>query len=256
MMNEQPKILILDIETSPIIASTWGPKYETNIIEVIEDSQIICFSAKWYGGKQITKGLIDYEGYKAGVVDDSKIIKDIHQLLDEADVTVTQNGVSFDHKVINSRFIANDMLPPAPYKMIDTLSEAKRYLKLPSYSLNDMCTYFGIGQKLQHEGFKLWKDCIAGDAKAWKTMKKYNAQDVKLTEEFYLRLRPFMRTHPNFSVYADKNNCPKCGSSKVQARGFTATSTMMYRRAQCMACGGWFRFGKKVLRIENTRTNL
>lgn len=256
MEQKEPKILFIDIETSPIVAYTWGPKWETNIIEFIEQSQILCFSAKWFNGPQRTKGLIDYKGYKKNILDDKEIVQDIHSLLDEADIVVTQNGISFDHKVINARLIKHGFMPPSPYKMVDTKVEAKRYLKLPSYGLDDMGEYFDLGRKLSHEGFNLWQKCMAGDKKAWNLMKKYNAQDVLLTEKLYLKIRPFMRSHPNFSVYNDKNACPKCGSNKVQARGYAVNSTMMYQRAQCMSCGGWFRFGKRVLKIENTRTNI
>ena len=252
----EPKILIIDIETSPIVAYTWGPKWEANLLEVNEESQIMCFSAKWLTGKQVTKGLSDYPGYKKNVINDKHIVADIHKLLDDADMVVTQNGISFDHKVINARFLANGMAPPSPYKMVDTKIEAKKYLKLASYSLDDMGQYFGLGRKIENGGFGLWKLCIAGNSKAWNLMKKYNAQDVLLTEKVYLKIRPFMKTHPNFSVLNNKNNCPKCGSSKIQLRGSAMTSSMMYQRAQCQGCGGWFRFGKRILTIKNTRTNV
>ena len=256
MKDREPKLLVIDIETSPITAYTWGPKWETNLIEIIDDSQILCFSAKWFGGKQLTKGMPDYKGYQKGLLDDKKLIEHIHTLLEEADAVITQNGRAFDMKTINARFVKHGMKPPAPYKIIDTLSEARRHLKLPSYKLDDMCKYFGIGTKLSHEGFELWKKCMAGVKTAWATMKKYNAHDVRLTEELYTKLRPFMKTHPNFSTFADKHACPKCGSGNVHARGYAANSTTMYQRAQCNACGGWFRFGKNFVKLENKRMNI
>lgn len=256
MESKEPKILFVDIETSPIVAYTWGPKWETNIIEFVEQSQILCFSAKWLDGKQVTKGLIDYKGYQKNVLNDTNLVSEVHKLFDEADVVVTQNGVSFDNKVLNARFIKYGLPPPAPYKMIDTKIEAKRYLRLPSYSLDDMCKYFDIGQKIKNEGFDLWKGCMAGEKKAWKLMKKYNTQDVLLTERLYLKIRPFMKTHPNFSTFSDTRSCPKCGSHNVQARGYARNSTTVYQRAQCINCGGWFRFGPSVAKLENKRMNI
>ncbi len=255
-MDTEPKVLFIDIETSPIIGYTWGPKWEANIIEFLEHSQILCFSAKWLGGTQITKGQIDYSGYRSNVLNDKKILNEIHTLLDEADIVVTQNGIVFDTKVINARFIKHGISPPSPYKMVDTKIEAKRYLRLPSYSLDEMCKYFGLGKKIEHDGFELWKSCMAGNSSSWTTMKRYNAHDVRLTEALYKKIRPFMKTHPNFTILNDKNNCPKCGSTKVQARGYAVTSSMKYRKAQCTNCGGWFRFGKSVLKLKNTRTNI
>jgi hypothetical protein len=250
MIDNEPKILFLDIETSPIVAYTWGPKWETNLIECLEQSQILCYSAKWLNGKQVTKGLIDYTGYKKNVIDDKKMVLDIYNLLDKADIVVTQNGIAFDHKVINARLLKHKLSPPSPYKMIDTRIEAKRYLKLPSYSLDDMGKYFDIGKKVSHEGFELWKNCILGDKKAWNLMKKYNAKDVLLAEQLYLKIRPFIKTHPNLNSYTDKGKCPKCGSENVHANGYIVNSSAKYHRAHCQSCGGWFRFGKP---IKNTR---
>ena len=58
-------IFLLDIETQPLVIYSWGV-YEENAIEVKEQWQLLSFSAKWLGGKQITKGLCDYKGYRPG----------------------------------------------------------------------------------------------------------------------------------------------------------------------------------------------
>lgn len=257
MTDKEPNILFLDIETSPIIAYTWGPKYEAGLIENIEESQVLCYSAKWFGGKQKTKGLIDCKGYRRNIVNDKQLLVELHDYLDKADIVISQNGISFDHKVLNARFIKHDMNPPSPYKMVDTKIEAKKYLRLSSYSLDDMGKYFNIGNKLHHEGFDLWKKCIAGDINAWNTMKKYNAQDVLLLERLYLKLRPFMKTHPNVTSYQgidkplkviDTGKCPRCGSEHTHARGYVVNSVSKYARAQCQACGSWYRYGTNLMK--------
>jgi DNA polymerase elongation subunit (family B) len=239
-----PKILTIDIETTPIKAYTWGPKWQTNLVDFIEHSQVLSYSAKWLGGKQETKGLVDYKSYKKGRIDDKQLIKDIYKLLEEADIVVTQNGIDFDQKVLNTRFAYHGLPPPAPYKSVDTKREAKKYLRLPSNSLNDLGAYFNLGKKTKHHGFDLWLECIAGDEKAWKLMKKYNAQDVKLTEQVYLKLRPFMKTHPNVGTFTEKPCCTACGNEQVQWRGYARNASTMYRRYQCVgenSCGHWDR---------------
>lgn len=251
MVNDRkrlmPKILTLDIETSPVIAYTWANNmYETGLIEIIEYGKILSYSGKWLNGTQETKGLIDYKGYKKGKLDDKLICKDIHKLLDDADIVVTQNGVAFDTKYLNSRFVANGMNPPSLFKNIDTYKEAKNLFKIPSHSLNEMSKYFSIGSKMSHEGFDLWKKCMAGDEKSWVKMKKYNAKDVLLTEEFYLKIRPYIKNHPNISAFIEKPNCPKCGKDNIQYRGFQVTTTAKYRRCQCQSCGGWFRDNRSI----------
>ena len=43
---------------------------------------------------------------------------------------------------------------------------------------------------MENEGHELWLKCMAGNANAWKVMKRYNIQDVRVTEKLYDKLRP------------------------------------------------------------------
>lgn len=248
-MNNEPHILTFDIETFPAIGYFWGKKWETNIIDVLEQSPVLSFSAKWLGGKQITKGLPDYKGYKNGSKDDSKLVKDMWSLLDEADVVIMQNGRTYDYKMTNARFLYHGLTPPSPFRMIDTKNEARKYLRLPSYSLDDMVKYFGLGRKMEHEGFDLWTKCLDGDRKAWAKMKAYNAHDVLLTEKLYLKLRSFVRS--NLGIFYNSNIvCPSCGSKNIQSRGLTRNQTTMYRRIFCTDCGSWSRTTKNIQEVK------
>ncbi len=235
------KILLLDIETSPIRAYTWGPKWETNLIEVMEQSKLLSFSAKWIGGKSITKGLPDYRGYKKGVVDDRSICKELHDLLDGADIVVAHNGQAFDVKTVNARFLANGLNPSTPYRVVDTKTQVKKHFRLPSNSLDDICSYFGLGRKMEHEGFPLWKRCMAGERSAWYKMLKYNKHDVILLEKLYLLIRPWLTTHPNMGAYSERPYaCSKCGTvGKLQRRGWNKNKVSKSPRYQCQECGGW-----------------
>ena len=244
------RILTIDIETSPLIAYSWGPVYETNLIEVIDQTAVISYSAKWLGGKHITKGWPDYKGYKKGRLNDREIIKDIWRLLDEADIIVAQNGKRFDVKVMNARFLFHGLTAPSPYKIVDTLTEAKKYLRLPSYKLNDICNYYGIGGKVEHEGWGLWKKCLRGDEKAWKRMLKYNKHDVVLTEKLYLLLLPFIK-HPDRNIIeGTRGKCPSCSSEKLIKRGYAMVKGGSKAKLQCKNCGAWTQGGKeKEIRV-------
>lgn len=239
---EEPKIISFDIETTPIKAYAWGPKWETSLIEFIEYSKVLSFSYKFVGGKQVTKGWPDYKGYKRGTLDDTDIVKEIWNLFNTVDIIVAQNGRDFDIKVMNARFIKHGLTPPSPYKVVDPKVEAKKYLKLPSYSLDDLCDYFGIGRKLHHEGFPLWTGCMAGDPKAWKKMLEYNKHDVIILEKLYLLLRPWMKTHPNVGTYKPEGTlCPKCGSDDLNWEGWYRNKTTKYHAFSCADCGSWGR---------------
>lgn len=248
------KILLVDLETSPLEAFSWGPKWETNLIEVTAQSQILSYSAKWLEGKSITRGQVDTKGYRGGVVNDKELVGELWKLLDEADTVVAQNGRDFDIRVMNARFLFHGLTPPSPYSVVDPKVEAKKYLRLPSNSLDDICAYYGIGRKMEHEGFALWKKCIEGDPLAWKRMKRYNKHDVVLMEKLYLLLRPFMKTHPNQNLFTETPVCPKCGSGRVQSRGVARTTQALYKRFCCVDCGSWSR--GKVKTAGTQITNL
>lgn len=239
--KKSAKILSFDIETSPIVAYTWGPKWETSLIEFIDHSQILSYSAKWLDGKQVTRGQDDTRGYKPGKLNDKQLVKELHDLFSEADILVAHNGKQFDIKTVNARFLAYDLPPPEPYKVVDTKTEAKKVLRLPSNKLDDIGAYFGLGRKMVHTGFELWKGCMAGDPKSWNDMKKYNAQDVVLLEKIYTKLRGFMTNHPNQGSYVQGECCPNCSSDELQKRGTARTLTGLYQRYQCKPCGSWSR---------------
>jgi hypothetical protein len=236
------KILFLDIETQPDLVWTWGV-YEENAIAVKQHWQCLSFSAKWRGGKHITKGLPDYAGYKPGG-DDRKLMEDVWKLLDEADMVVAHNGAGFDIKKLNARFIAHGMTPPSPYALVDTKREVKNVAGFSSNKLDWLCQQLDLGRKLEKPGgWELWLKCMAGDKAAWKTMLEYNKHDVVLLEKLYELIAPWIR-QPNAGLYTDeKMRCPNpmCGSMKLQRRGTARNRTRAYARFQCIACGAWCR---------------
>lgn len=242
MNNKEPITISFDLETSPQKGYFFGRKWDTNISQIDEYTSVLSYSVKYLEGEQITKGLINYKGYKAGRIDDKNIVKDIWNLFNDSDIIITQNGKSFDMKIMNARFIFHGLKPPSPYKEIDTKTEAKKLLNLPSYSLDDMCDYFNIGRKKEHEGFSLWMKCMSGDKTAWKRMLDYNKNDTILTEKLYLKLRPWMRNIP-VGMFAGRV-CPRpgCGGTKLHAGKEVRTKTMRYKTAQCQSCGGYLRF--------------
>lgn len=247
------KILLYDIETTPNLAWIWR-KYQQNAVGFEQFTYILSWSAKWLGGKQVTKGLIDYTGYQKDRTNDYKLIKELWHLLDEADIIVAHNGRAFDTKLVNARFSFWGLSPPSPYKIVDTKEQSKKHFGFTSNSLADISEYLGLGAKLPHQGFDLWKGCMAGDRKAWDTMLRYNGQDVKLLEKVYLRLLPYMQNHPNLSCLAEGIVCTRCGSAELISRGVARTLGGVYKRFQCRDCGGWNKSATRERGIKGLRT--
>jgi DNA polymerase III epsilon subunit-like protein len=238
--GQVPRIAFWDIEISPTTGTFWGSKYETNILEITHPWVILSFS--WKEGKEfITKALPDYAGYKKGSLDDLNLVRELHGLMSRVDILVGQNGDQFDCKKLNARFAIHGLPPPAPYKTVDTLKVARQKFGFTSNKLDDLGETLGLGRKLEHEGYNLWRKCMDGDLKAWKKMKKYNKQDVVLLEKVYDRLLPYMTNHPNVGMWNQGTVCSKCGSKNLESRGFYRNKTTQYRRIQCHDCGSWMR---------------
>ncbi len=233
----EPKILILDIETSPNLGYFWGIwKQNIGLDQIRETSEIMCWAAKWYDEKKIHYGSY----YKDSKLD---MLTRLRTLLDEADIVVHYNGKKFDIPIINKDLLMFDIAPPSPYKQIDLLETAKHVFKFQSNRLEFICQQLGIGEKEKHGGFKLWKDCLAGDKQAWDLMKKYNIKDVVITEKLYKRIKPWMATHPR--LYDDPRKCPFCNSDQVHRKQNRISIKYRYTQFQCQSCGKHY-MGSKV----------
>jgi predicted RNA-binding Zn-ribbon protein involved in translation (DUF1610 family) len=114
-----------------------------------------------------------------------------------------------------------------------------------------ICGQLGIQHKTKHAGFSLWQGCEANDPAAWKTMEKYNRNDVSMLEQLYIKLLPWIKSHPNRSVYSGKFCCPNCGGKRLHHRGTAVSLTSRYERMQCSDCGKWSRGNIVLTRPAN-----
>lgn len=242
IQSRKVKILLYDIETMAELGWYWPPRYDTNIMHVEHFEHLLSVAWKWYGDKKVyVKGLDDFPGYAKHPHDDKALAAFIGELYQQADIVIAHNGDQFDQKVVNARLITNKVQPPERYYQIDTKKSAKRVARFASNKLDDLGRQLGLGQKLSHGSFEeLWLGCDKGDAKAWKTMKAYNKQDVHLLEQFYLEIRPWIPNHPPLNVMSHSpGNCVRCcGNNIIPGAKYRATNTNLYRYFRCADCGG------------------
>lgn len=253
------KIGLLDIETAPILAQMWSMWQQGFGLNQIErDWYILSYCFKWLGD---TKVYYKDKRKSWDNEDDSEMLDDLWKFLDEADVIIAQNGIRFDSKKINARFILNGYPPPSPYKIIDTLVQAKLNFGFTSNKLEYMTDKLCVKvKKIKHDefpGHELWKECLKGNQRAWRCMRKYNVADVESMEELYLIMLPWIKGHPNYGLYVnpDKPCCNRCGSEDVQKRGQYHTEVGIYQRYQCQSCKGWLR-GRVLLNTTEQRKRL
>jgi len=254
-----PRILILDIETAPVLAYVWRTfKENVSWDQVSTDWYILSFAAKWLDDDRV---LYYDQSRKKNIEDDHALMCKLHKLLDVADIVVAHNGKKFDVRKIKARFILNNFPPPSPFKVVDTLLEARKEFAFTSNRLvaltDQLCPEEKKDEHKEFPGFALWAECLKGNRDAWRVMKTYNMQDVRALEALYLKLRPWIVGHPNVAAYVDPEHvsCPKCGSTNVERRGHAFTQTSKYQRYCCRDCGGWSR-GRITTNTKDVRDNL
>lgn len=217
-------------------------KQNIGLNQLVETGEVMCFAAKWYGQEPISFYSSHHHGKKA-------MVEAAHDILDEADAVIHYNGKRFDIPHLNREFLAEGMVPPSPFAQIDLLNVAKRQFRFTSNKLDHVAQQLGLGSKTSHTGFQLWVDCMAGKEEAWELMKTYNVQDVKLTEEVYDELLPWIPSHPNHRLYhpgAEDTLCTNCGSEDLKKDGRAYTQVSVFQRYQCRNCGKYLRGNKRL----------
>lgn len=239
--QRDPKILIFDIETAPIIAYVWSTwQQDVGLNQIQTDWHLMAWAAKWLDKPEIFYA--DQRNAKP-LENDKELLKGIWKLLNEADVVITQNGKAFDQKKLNARFIINKMNPPAPFQHIDTKQLAKKNFAFTSNRLEYMAEKLCTKKKSAHKkfpGFELWRECIKGNLAAWNELEEYNKADVLATEELYKLLAPWGNTGVDLNLYRGEAifKC-QCGSTNLKKSGWRYAKSGKFQRYECLDCGTW-----------------
>lgn len=231
------KLLHLDIETAPNVAHVWGLwNQNVSIKQLMASGYTLCWAAKWHDKKKVMFDSIQKSGEEA-------MLRQVWELLDEADAVCHYNGKSFDIPTLNREFVTRGWTPPAPYQQLDLIQTARSVFRFPSNKMDYLLRTLGHEGKVEHKGHELWIGCMANDPASWRQMERYNRNDVKQLEKLYNSLRSWIRGHPNMGLYSEETVpvCVRCGSTNLHRRGVQFNRTQMYRRFKCMDCGGWSR---------------
>lgn len=236
------KIISFDIETAPILGYTWTT-YQADVLHEVRPSYLLCFAWKELnkGGTKVLS-LADFAPNGKDNDGEKQLVTELWKILNDADVVIAHNGITFDCKKANAYFMRFGLKPPEPYVCVDTLREYKKVARNDSHKLDFLGKDLHLGRKVHTGGFQLWLDCMADhkNSKAWNHMTTYCKQDVRLLEAIYNEILPWMKAHPNLSVLMNRDACPRCGKSGVLVRrGVRTTSAGENPRYRCKACGGW-----------------
>jgi len=162
------------------------------------------------------------------------------------------NCDKFDIPRLNSRFIIHDLHPPLPYQSIDTLKHIRRQFGFTSNKLDYVNKLLNLERKTDTGGFELWERCMLGEQSALDEMEGYNINDVRILEETYLHIRPWIKPHPNMGLFIldeNQHRCPSCGSADLieSGKGYY-TTVNIYAALRCNNCGATAR--KRVAEVN------
>ncbi len=233
----QPKILVFDIETAPLKAYVWRLwKQDIYLDQIISEWFMLTWSAKWLDSPDVMSNKLTPE--EAVEENDKRIITNLWALLDEADIVIAHYALKFDVPKAKARFVIHGLPSPSFYHVIDTKQVALKEFGFSSNKLDALAKYFGFDTKMDTD-FKLWVDCINGDESALSYMENYNRHDVIILEKVYKKILPYIKGHPNVTLYDEKHpdRCPSCGKGKLKNEGHYYTSVNKYPVLRCTECG-------------------
>lgn len=252
-----PRILYIDIETAAAQVLAFG-RYDVNITEnhvLVPGDWLLSVS---YAFNDEPVGGIGLSRQSVLSQDDSELVCLVYELMENADVVIAHNGKKFDFKILQARALAHNLGVLPSVKFVDTLKLAKAKIKVPSFSLDSMCAYFGIDRKIQTEGIGLWKRVQSGDTDAMVEMIRYNVQDVVILRDLYKKIASLGDSGYNAALYFndDISRCKACGSHNIAETGRTVeTGQNSYAEVECLDCGAKAR-KKQSLLTKEKRKNL
>jgi len=229
------KRLFFDIETSPNIVYSWRIGYNLNIDHnsIIDERKIICISYKWENEDKVNTLTWDKDQ------NDKQMLIDFMKIINSADEVIGHNSDRFDLKWLRTRCIFHRVPMFPSYRTLDTLKKARSGFNFNSNKLDYIARFLGVGAKLKHEGFSMWKKVLNGDSEALKRMVEYCEKDVIVLEDVYRTLQSYItpNTHSGVINGNAKFSCPTCSSEDVQLLKNTVTPKGTISRVmECDCC--------------------
>jgi uncharacterized protein YprB with RNaseH-like and TPR domain len=227
----------VDIETAPAIMAGWGMfKQNFGVEQVFEWPYILMIGLKWVG--KPAEVLTNWD------MSQEEMLQRTLDAIKGADGVISKNGAKFDIPWIRTELLKHRMQPLPQLTHIDLEKAARAYFRFHSNKLDYILRYLGLGSKVEHEGFPLWRKVMAGNEAARKRMVRYCKGDLIGTEKLYKEMRPHIENHPAIRAVGSEG-CTKCNSKHTKKDGFRYTKCFRIQQHQCLDCHGYFS-GKKV----------
>lgn len=241
------KIITLDIESAPRIATLWRPGQQyVGVDQLLTDNAILCAAVKEHGKK--AEYLSTAETNPHNLRDDYALMGWLYEKLSTADLIIAHNGLRFDLPVIRERMTSHGYPAFRMPRIHDTYIMYSKVMQGASGKLAWLSQKFSKLPKSSHgqfHGNRLWDAYLEGNPKAWDEMRKYNIRDVEATEQVWEALVPWWTIQR--PPIGEPESCPTCGSEHTHEHSLvTPGQVRTYRMHECDNCGAFFREGKSV----------
>ena len=249
----RPRIAVFDLELLPGISYFWDIWNQNIYIDqIIQDKCLLSWAGKFLNEPEMHSDIMTSKEAKER--DASRITKSCWEFLSQADIVIGHNMVGFDAKHANTSFLEYG-LDPLKYIIVDTLLVARKNFNFVSNKLEYINQKLGIRNKIENDGFPLWKACSNGDSKALKTMLDYNIGDIGSTEELFYKLRPYVR-NINVALYNEilTSQCPVCGSTDLKSEGEYYTPAGKWESVRCQDCRAISRKKENLLEKDKKKS--
>lgn len=237
VVKSQAKILVFDIERIKGQAAIefWDlGDYKNRRLhpdDVTQWPRTICVAWNWYGEDKIEFAS------EWGDTHDG-MLKKIWEAVDQADIVVGHNIVGFDLKKLNSEWRDAGMVPPSPYKAVDTLKEARKQFGDESKTLDAITKRLGIPSKTDRYDVEVARAALDGDRMSQLQIQAYNEGDITATLGLYDRLRGWMPNHPHLGPLDEEEiRCNQCHSTDLERNGTYLAVQIRYIQYRCRSCG-------------------
>lgn len=251
-----PKVLIFDVEisTTQITIEQYGLKVFKKYLDpkdIIRDWIMLGAAWKWLDEPHVYCVSVSSKN----PIDDTEVVSSLYQAIDEADIIIGHNSDKFDIKKIKTKAFLYGHKPLGKKKTIDTLKIARSEFSFSSNKLSHLAEECQVTCKAESPD---WEKALQGCPKELAYMRKYNRLDVQVTEEIYLKLRGWMKSHPNFNAFYDIKDsegrkvdvCPSCASANTVEKGVEVTAAGRYKTYQCEECGYVMRHSKNLTKVS------
>lgn len=231
-------VLTLDIERLPgsFTADFWDMNsHKDRRIHpstVTEWPRTICVAWRFYGDTR-TQFTSEWDDGREGM------LRKVWDVYDQADIVYGHNVDRFDTKNLNAEWLTLGMCPPSPFKVVDTLKEARKTFGFESNTLASLTERLGIDTKTDKYTIQMARDAVAGDVKAQRKLKAYNVGDIAASEAFVDRLRGWITSHPHnlMGMADDRPTCNQCWGDNLERNGTKLAQQIAYTLWRCSDCG-------------------